>query len=150
MSKFKVGDKVRFTNQTFPRWVGQEGEVVSVKDDSVTYVITKAAPTDLSRTWNTVGNTITNGEDCLTLLEEKEAVEHPAHYGGDTTYEVIKVAEAWGLDQDAYLFNVLKYIARAGKKSADTELQDNEKAYFYLGRKIKRLKEKISDRQSNS
>lgn len=27
-----------------------------------------------------------------------EQVDHPAHYGGDTTYEAIKVIEAWDLD----------------------------------------------------
>ena len=64
-----------------------------------------------------------------------EAVEHPAHYGGDNTYEVIKVAEAWGLDKDAYLFNVLKYIARAGKKGS--KLEDLQKGGFYMNRRIK-------------
>lgn len=41
-------------------------------------------------------------------------VNHPAHYGGDTTYEAIKVIEAWRLD--FHLGNALKYICRAGKK----------------------------------
>lgn len=27
-------------------------------------------------------------------------VNHPSHYGGDTTYEVIKVINAWGLGFD--------------------------------------------------
>lgn len=66
--------------------------------------------------------------------EKAEMIHHPQHYGGDTTYEVIKVAEAWGLDKDAYLFNVLKYIARAGKKGSKQE--DLEKADFYLDRRI--------------
>lgn len=70
----------------------------------------------------------------------EDAVRHPAHYGGDTTYEVIKVAEAWELDKDAYLFNVLKYVGRAGKKGSAKELEDLEKAAFYLGRKITNLK----------
>lgn len=65
-----------------------------------------------------------------------ENVNHPAHYGGDTVYEVIKVAEAWGLDKDAYLFNVLKYIGRPGKGDY---LEDLKKAQFYLARKIARL-----------
>lgn len=68
------------------------------------------------------------------------AVEHPTHYGGgDNPYEVIKVAEAWGFDKDAYLFNVLKYIARSDKKGAS--LEDHEKARFYLDRKISNLRE---------
>jgi hypothetical protein len=37
-----------------------------------------------------------------------EAVNHPAHYGGDTTYEAIKVIEAWNLGfHDG---NAVKYI----------------------------------------
>jgi hypothetical protein len=67
-----------------------------------------------------------------------ESVNHPSHYGGeDDPYEVIKVAEAWGFDKDAYLFNVLKYIGRADKKGAT--LDDHKKARFYLDRKIKQL-----------
>jgi hypothetical protein len=41
---------------------------------------------------------------------DKEMVNHPDHYGGEENpYEVVKIAEATGLDKDAYLFNVLKY-----------------------------------------
>jgi len=49
------------------------------------------------------------------------------------------VCEAWGLDKDAYIFNVVKYVARAGKKDIDKELQDMKKALWYLNRKIERL-----------
>jgi Protein of unknwon function (DUF3310) len=70
----------------------------------------------------------------------KEMVNGPQHYGGaDNPYEVIKVCEAWELDQDAYLFNVVKYVARAGKKDESKELEDLKKAAFYLNRKIKNL-----------
>jgi hypothetical protein len=70
----------------------------------------------------------------------KEMVNHPNHYGGeDNPYEVIKVCEAWELDKDAYLFNVVKYVARAGKKCPTKELEDLKKASFYLNRKIKNL-----------
>jgi hypothetical protein len=62
-----------------------------------------------------------------------EMVNGPIHYGGaDNPYEVIKVCEAWGLDKDAYLFNVVKYIARAGIKDPSKELEDLKKAQFYL------------------
>lgn len=70
---------------------------------------------------------------------EPEAVSHPAHYGGDAPYEVIKVAEAWDFDKDAYLFNVLKYIARHETKGKP--LEDLRKALWYLERKINRLEE---------
>lgn len=71
------------------------------------------------------------------MENNKEMVNHPNHYGGkDNNYEVIKVCEAWDLDKDAYLFNVVKYIARAGKKDSKKEFEDLKKAKFYLDRKI--------------
>lgn len=67
-----------------------------------------------------------------------EQVNHPQHYGGaDNTYEAIKVIEAW--DLGFCLGNTVKYIARAGKKSAQTELEDLKKASWYLTREIHRL-----------
>lgn len=84
--------------------------------------------------------------DTMNTLEKngvkmnKEMVNHPNHYGGaENNYEVIKVCEAWDLDKDAYLFNVVKYVARAGKKDPAKELEDLKKAAFYLDRKIKNL-----------
>ena len=75
------------------------------------------------------------------MSENKENVNHPSHYqfGENNDYEVIKVCEAWELDKDAYLFNVVKYVARAGKKDPAKELEDLKKAKFYLDRKIKNL-----------
>lgn len=70
----------------------------------------------------------------------KETVNGPEYYGGlENPYEVIKVCEAWELDKDAYLFNVVKYVARAGKKDPTKEIEDLKKAAFYLDRKIKNL-----------
>jgi len=64
----------------------------------------------------------------------------PDYYGGkDATYEVFNVLEAWGLDKDFYLGNVIKYIARASKKNELTEKEDLEKALVYLQRRIATL-----------
>lgn len=58
-------------------------------------------------------------------------VEHPSHYGGaDNPYEAIKVIRAWDLGFE--LGNTVKYIARAGKKDPEKELEDLEKAAWYL------------------
>jgi hypothetical protein len=79
-------------------------------------------------------------EYAIPIHKEKEMVNGPQHYGGvDNPYEVIKVCEAWGLDKDAYLFNVVKYVARAGKKDPQKELEDLKKAIFYLNRKVENL-----------
>jgi len=64
----------------------------------------------------------------------------PDYYGGkDNTYEVFQVLEAWGLDKDFYLGNVIKYVARAGKKNKSTEKEDLQKALVYLQRRINSL-----------
>lgn len=67
-----------------------------------------------------------------------DPVNHPAHYGGDTTYETIKVLEAW--DLGFHLGNAVKYISRAGKKSANREIEDLEKAVWYVNRRIAQLR----------
>jgi len=68
-------------------------------------------------------------------------VNHPQHYGGENNpYEVIKVIEA--LEMDFHIGNTFKYIARAGKKETDKELQDLKKALWYLQRKIELLESK--------
>jgi hypothetical protein len=67
----------------------------------------------------------------------KEAVNNPAHYGGaDNPYEAIKVIDAWDLNFN--LGNTVKYIARCGKK--DNEIQELEKAAWYLNNEIRKRK----------
>lgn len=67
----------------------------------------------------------------------REAINHPAHYGGDTTYEAIKVIDAWELGFS--LGNAVKYICRAGKKDSSAELEDLKKARWYLDHRIQQL-----------
>jgi hypothetical protein len=69
-----------------------------------------------------------------------EAVSHPAHYGGDTTYEALKVIRAWGLGFETG--SALKYICRAGKKPGADYIEDLEKAKFYLQAEIDRVNER--------
>lgn len=65
--------------------------------------------------------------------------ERPKYYGGkDSTYEVFNVLEAWKLDKDFYLGNVVKYLARAGKKTFNNK-EDLQKALVYLQRRIDTL-----------
>jgi hypothetical protein len=78
------------------------------------------------------------------MLKKIEAIHHPAHYGGDTVYEAIKVIEAWELC--FHLGNTVKYISRAGKKNPAKLLQDLKKARWYLDRKIQGI-EKRNERK---
>jgi hypothetical protein len=77
-----------------------------------------------------------------------EKVNHPAHYGGDTTYEAIKVIEAWGLS--FCLGNTVKYICRSMHHFMQSDeprtakiLEDLKKARWYLDREISKLESVI-------
>ena len=78
-------------------------------------------------------------QELLQHLKTKMGmVNHPQHYGGENnTYEAIKVIEAWNLD--FCLGNAVKYISRAGKKDASKELEDLNKAVWYLNRRIEQI-----------
>lgn len=65
-----------------------------------------------------------------------ENVDHPAHYGGDSIYETIKVIDAWELD--FCLGNAVKYISRAGKKDPEKRIEDLRKAIWYIQHEIER------------
>lgn len=67
-----------------------------------------------------------------------KGVLRPEYYNQDNPYEVIKVIRAWGLDFE--LGNAAKYIARAGKKNPETEIEDLEKAKTYIEMKTSYLK----------
>ena len=76
----------------------------------------------------------TYAQEQLAEIERREAVDHPDYYkrGG---IEAIDAIEAWELG--FCLGNVVKYIARAGRKTAD-RLQDLQKAAWYLNREIEK------------
>jgi hypothetical protein len=65
-------------------------------------------------------------------------IDHPKHYGGaNNEYEAIKVIEAWDLGFN--LGNVVKYVARAGKKEGNNIADELKKARWYLEREINKL-----------
>lgn len=75
--------------------------------------------------------------DGKSLTTEPEKVNHPAHYGGDTPYECIKVLDQWLTPQESLGFlkgNAIKYLSRAGKKEGATMAQDIAKAHWYTER----------------
>lgn len=69
------------------------------------------------------------------IFADTDLVNKPPHYtaGG---IDFLDYAEAKGLTENAYLFNVVKYVSRAGKKVGSDPLEDLKKAEFYLKREI--------------
>jgi hypothetical protein len=66
-----------------------------------------------------------------------DPVNRPAHYVAGRKYEPIDVLEDWFME-DGLLWQVAKYISRAGRK--DNAVRDLEKARYYLDRAIAREK----------
>lgn len=85
----------------------------------------------------------------LSKTELSNAIE-PSHYGGkDNVYEAIKIIQHYKLD--FCLGNSVKYIIRAGKKDPEKEIEDLQKAHWYLETKIKELENsKINNKQQNA
>lgn len=71
------------------------------------------------------------------MLTMSSHVNHPTHYN-QGKFEVIEVIEDQSLG--FHLGNVVKYVCRAGKKDPGKEIEDLEKAAWYLRRKIETLK----------
>lgn len=67
-----------------------------------------------------------------------DTVNHPSHYTSGNI-EVIDAIEDWKLPY--HLGNVVKYVARAGKKDPDKTIEDLKKARWYLDRYITNLGE---------
>lgn len=69
-------------------------------------------------------------------MQKEDIVNHPSHYT-DGKIEVIDFIEDKQLG--FCLGNAIKYISRAGKKYKDKEIEDLEKAIWYIKRRIKEL-----------
>lgn len=68
---------------------------------------------------------------------KNDVVNHPSHYT-DGKIEVIDYIEDKQLG--FCLGNAIKYISRAGKKNEDKEIEDLQKAIWYINRRIYELK----------
>lgn len=65
-----------------------------------------------------------------------DPVDHPAHYTMGAI-EVIDAIEDWQLNY--HRGQVIKYVSRAGRKDPRKEIEDLQKAEWYLNREIGRL-----------
>lgn len=91
------------------------------------------------------GNVTIKNFHCMKKKEQnKERVNHPKHYQHPSGVECITVAR----HHDFNIGNALKYLWRAGRKSEDgmsdsqKQIEDLEKAVFYIQDEIEFLKSK--------
>lgn len=71
-------------------------------------------------------------------------VSHPSHYNSGKI-EVIEAIEDWRLN--FHRGNAVKYVARAGRKDPAKEIEDLEKARWYLMREIELIRARGEDRE---
>ena len=74
----------------------------------------------------------------MIVNKVNDPVNHPFHYT-DGKIEVIDFIEDKKLGY--HLGNAVKYISRAGKKDPAKEVEDLQKAAWYINRKIEKLME---------
>lgn len=72
--------------------------------------------------------------------KDVDNVNHPSHYTAYKGIEVIDLTEQMNFNRG----NAVKYIARAGLKDPNTEVEDLQKAKWYLEREIARLQKQMS------
>lgn len=72
-------------------------------------------------------------------------VNHPSHYN-EGKFEVIEVIEDQNLNY--HIGNAAKYIMRAGKKNPLKEIEDLEKAVWYINRYIEITRAKYMKREA--
>lgn len=85
----------------------------------------------------------TEGGSPTETAQTHDPVNHPSHYTAYKGLEIIDLTEQMNFNRG----NAVKYIARAGLKGAgDKEIEDLEKANWYISREIQRLREASSSR----
>ena len=68
---------------------------------------------------------------------QEDKVNHPKHYTNHPSgIECIEITQ----HHDFCIGNAIKYLWRAGIKCADTEVEDLEKAIWYINKKIELIK----------
>jgi hypothetical protein len=71
-----------------------------------------------------------------------DSVNHPSHYTGYKGVEVIDLTEQLNYNRG----NAVKYIARAGLKDPNKEIEDLRKAVWYVQREIGRIEKAEAER----
>lgn len=85
---------------------------------------------------------ISRDEQMMNELKqtENDAVNHPSHYISDPSgIECIQITR----HRNFNIGNAIKYLWRAGLKDGNSDIQDLQKAVWYIQDEIKRIKRAI-------
>ncbi|MFJ3084395.1 DUF3310 domain-containing protein [Streptomyces halstedii] len=165
MSNFEHGDRVvvvknnhpsQSANFLFTRGMVQyvsdfkEYEVAVLLDDQKIVTRFDSSELELEGVYDALSAKPSEDEEFNKILDEvfsddeevatsgSDAVNHPPHYadGWSNGAEVIDITENLNFNRG----NAVKYLARAGKKGGpEKELEDLQKALWYVSREVERL-----------
>ena len=108
----------------------------------VSEIINQSGVREFADTYATYAS-LTKSCDSITKQTKQvlnQEIDKPKHYASKSGKDVIDWCEDFGIMGNAYVFNIFKYLCRAGKKDNNSELQDALKAEVYLKRYIESLK----------
>ena len=134
--KFKVGDSVKIlcgVTEPFKKYVGTIHKIKEISTNGAIYL---EGVDNIVELENGMKTNIYYRKDELELAEDNDVVNHPSHYQGKI--EVIDFIEDHNLNFNRG--NAVKYISRAGKKDINKDVEDLEKAVWYLKHEIERVK----------
>ena len=135
---FKLGDSVRVA-MAGSAYSGEEGTIVS-SEHGTAYGYTVDLDDFGKRGFDECELELVARADPFAAPPEPDEVNSPDHYTWTKGFEVIDFAEQLNFN----LGNVVKYSARAGRKT-DDPIRDLEKARWYLDREIARIKKGDSE-----
>ncbi|WP_303104126.1 DUF3310 domain-containing protein [uncultured Mitsuokella sp.] len=147
---FEVGDRVRVVQQpktlidrpapVLYKYIGRPGEVTERVSDWIYAVKFDDMEDDLllaDTDLEPAGNGDAEREDTDKMEDQNnDVIEHPSHY--TQGIECMDYIESHKLNYARG--NIIKYVTRAGLKDASKEVEDLEKARWYLDREIERVK----------
>ncbi|MGW0575798.1 DUF3310 domain-containing protein [Streptomyces sp. NPDC002920] len=114
---------------------GKRGRVASVNSGGVSPVYVKVYGSVIRYAWYR-DDEIEAESPRVPATSTGDSVNHPGHYTWlPNGLEVIDFTEHMNFNRG----NAVKYLARAGRKSKATELEDLKKARWYIQREITRL-----------
>lgn len=141
---FKVGDKVRLTGSEWDNigiedWRGKIVTVDELIDGDATFTdeegVTWTVYSDDSYWSGEIVDPADQQVEAVEKIIEKDDPINPSHYKAYKGIEVIQLTEQLNFNRG----NAVKYIARAGLKDPNAEIEDLEKSVWYLQREIERI-----------
>ncbi|MGQ5602970.1 DUF3310 domain-containing protein [Streptomyces sp. EKS3.2] len=113
---------------------GKRGRVVSVNTGGIYPIYVKVYGSVIRYVWYR-DNELKPVPKAVPV-KATDSVNHPSHYTWlPNGLEVIDLTEHMNFNRG----NAVKYVARAGRKSKATELEDLKKARWYIDREISRM-----------